>query len=85
MSLGELVEKLCIANIKLFNVCDKKADAAKNPSSYSKEEIVAIMKKDIELCKQRASLKNEIDKEIQKYVISGNFDFIEEIKDYGNK
>lgn len=75
MSLGELVEKLCIANIKLYNLCDLKAEMAKNPSSYTKEELACVMEQDIMLCKERARLKNEINK------IAG-LD-VEEIKNYG--
>lgn len=62
MKIGELIEKLAIANIKLFNVCDEKANAAADPSAYSKEQLVDLMKKDIALCKERASLKSELDR-----------------------
>ncbi len=75
-SLGELVEKLTIANIKLYNLCDRKALAANNPGDFSKEELAAIMRKDIELCKERALLKNAINK------VAG-IPSTEEIKSYG--
>jgi len=76
--LGELIEKLCIANIKLYNVCNEKADMATNPSNYSKEEMARVMQKDIELCKQRGSIKSKIDK-----ILMGE-NAIEEIKKYGS-
>ena len=78
MSLGELVEKLCISNIKLFGICDTKADMAKNPGDYSKEDMAAVMAKDIMLCKERAALKSEINK-----LFYGD-QAIEEIKNYGS-
>lgn len=77
MNLGELVEKLAIANIKLFQLCDKKADAAKNPANYTKQELVDLCANDIALCKERARLKNAINK------VAG-VDIAEEIKGYGD-
>ena len=76
--LGEMIEKLCIANIKLFNVCDEKADMAKNPGEYTKADMARVMSQDIELCKQRGKLKSAIDK-----LLMGS-DAIEEIKNYGS-
>lgn len=61
-NLGELVEKLSIANTKLFKVCDDKANIVKNPAAYSKEDIVKTIAKDISLCEERARLKNAINK-----------------------
>ena len=75
--VGEMIEKLCIANIKLFNICDKKANIVKDPDSYSKEEIVRVLEMDIELCKTRGRLKSQIDSEIL------GAEAIEEIKNYG--
>ena len=60
MNLGELIEKLCIANIKLYNICDLQVAMSKNPADYTKEEIVQAMEKDIILCRERAQLKNTI-------------------------
>ena len=62
MNLGEIIEKLCIANIKLYNICDKKAEAARNPGDFTKQELVEIMAQDIKLCRERANLKNAINK-----------------------
>lgn len=75
MNLGEMVEKLCIANIKLYNLCDLKTDMSKNPADYTKEQLVTLMEQDIQLCKERAKLKNIINKSVG---IEG-----EEIKRYG--
>lgn len=82
--IGELIEKLSIANTKLFTICDKKADMAKNPDDYSKQEMADVMRKDIELCKQRASLKNAIDAAINQAIIKGGVSAVSEVKDYGS-
>lgn len=75
MNPGELFEKLAIANIKLFNICDDKARAAENPGDFDKSQLIEIMRKDIELCKERARLKNEINKLFGQDT--------EEVKSYG--
>lgn len=82
--IGEFVEKLSIANIKLYEVCDKKADIVKDPSKYSKDEIVEVLRKDIELCKQRAMLKNAIDNKISQAIMSGSSSVVNEVKNYGS-
>lgn len=78
MKAGELVEKLQIANQKLFQLCDRKDDAAKNPDKYTKEDLISMATKDIELCKERAAIKSEINK-----IIHGEKSY-EEVKNYGN-
>ena len=82
--IGELIEKLAIANIKLFTVCDKKADMAASPSDFSKQEMAEVMRADIELCKQRGSLKKQIDKAINDAIIKGEASVIDEVKSYGS-
>ena len=81
--IGELIEKLCIANAKLFKVCDDKAKVVASPGDFSKAEIVEIMSKDLSLCKQRAKLKNAIDNVITRSIIDGELSTIEEVKSYG--
>ena len=81
--IGELIEKLAIANIKLFKVCDDKAKIATNPADFSKTEIVEVIKKDIELCRQRARLKNAIDDALNRSIMEGELSVIEEVKQYG--
>lgn len=76
--IAEQIEKLATATIKLYFVCDKKADAAKNPDKYSQEELEEIARQDIELCKQRAQLKGSIDKYINAHL------GVLEVKKYGN-
>lgn len=81
--IAELIEKLCILNIKLFDVCNSKTKMANNPGDFSKIEMAEIMRKDISLCKQRAQLKNAIDKKIRDSIISGDMVATEEVKNYG--
>lgn len=70
--MGDLVEKLSISNMKLFEVCNQKT----NPN-LSKEEVDRLLKKDIELCRERAMLKSEINR-----LFYGR-KAIEEVKNYG--
>ena len=81
--IGELIEKLSIANIKLFKVCDDKAKIATNPGDFSKAEIVEVVRKDIQLCQQRAKLKNAIDVALNDSIMKGELSVVEEVKQYG--
>ncbi len=81
--IGELIDKLCIVNIKLFGICNDKAKMAANPADYSKTEVVEVMRKDIELCKQRAKLKNAIDDALARSIMEGELSVVEEVKQYG--
>lgn len=72
-NVADLIDKLSIVNVKLFFVCDKKA----NPDSLSKEELVKLMKQDVSLCAERSRLKNEINKLLGSKVP-------EEVKNYGS-
>jgi len=83
--IGELIEKLTIANIKLYMLCDKKADMAKNPEAYTKKQMAEVMDADIQLCKQRGSLKKQIDIAINSAIITGETSVIDEVKDYGSR
>lgn len=57
--IGELIEKLCIANLKLWAVCDQKA-AFVGAGEENAEKLRDLMKKDLDLCKLRAELRKEI-------------------------
>ena len=81
--IGELIEKLCIANIKLFMICDDKAKMAAQPGNYSKTEMAEVMGKDIKLCRERARLKNAIDRTLSQSIMKGELSVIEEVKQYG--
>jgi len=83
MRISQLIEDLCILNIKLFEICNVKAKIAANPENFSKDECVANAAADIELCKQRAALKKAIDKAIRDAIIKGDTTVIDEVKSYG--
>lgn len=82
--IGQLIEELCIANIKLFNCCNTKAEIVRNPGDFSKKDCVENARRDIELCKRRAQLKSAIDKALRNAIISGDALVIEEVKQYGS-
>jgi len=77
VSFGELIDKLSTVTIKLYKLCDDKIDMSKYPENYSVGEINSLAERDIELCKQRAKLKGEIDRLLMGKYAS------EEIKAYG--
>jgi len=82
--IGQLIEELCVANIKLFFLCNMKADVNKDPGKFSKGDLVKMNKQDIGLCKKRAQLKSRIDRELSSSIIEGRMDVVEEIKKYGS-
>ncbi len=71
--IGELIERLMIANMKLWAVCDKKANAA----NMSQEDLRVLVSDDLNLCKSRAAIRAEINKRLGG-VVSG-----ESVKSYG--
>lgn len=75
--IGDLIDRLCIVNNKLYELCDNKFKIEHDPSSFSKEELVDLITKDIALCRERANLKNEINK-----IVHGE-GAIKEVKNYG--
>lgn len=81
--MGRLIEDLITATLKLYNLCNEKALAAKNPADFTKEEMAAIMGRDIELCKQRASLKKQIEFTLDAAIKKGSLDIVDEVKNYG--
>lgn len=83
MSIGQLIEELCVANIKLFVLCDKKAKVVQSPANFSKGELVEMTKRDLELCKRRAKLKHAIDKTLNDAILVGEMAVIDEVKQYG--
>lgn len=78
ISLGELIDKLSTVTIKLYRLCDEKIDMQTFPDKYTAEKISALAAKDVELCKQRAKLKGEIDR-----ILMGKHALVE-VKDYGS-
>lgn len=77
---SELIDKLAIVNIKLYMVKEKQANIK---SSTSKIELKSLIDQDISLCRQRSTLKKEIDALLQKAIRTGDITQINEVKDYG--
>ena len=80
-SLGELVDRLTIVNIKLFNLKD---DVMKNQDSKFR---AWAAEHDVHLVSERAKLKRCIDQKVQKEVdriiTTGKSSYNKEIKKYG--
>lgn len=60
VDIGLLIEQLAIANVKLFQLCNKKVDAAAGKLSAAAMQQLAA--DDLDLCKLRARLRGEINK-----------------------
>lgn len=74
VSVGELIDKLAIVNIKLYDVKSRQSES-ENPEFLAK-----LVKQDISLCKERSQLKNAISRKVLTMLNSG--DIVEEVKTY---
>ena len=84
VTFSELIDKLTVINIKLFNLLDKTAELDKKIEK-SKEEIDLIVKlsgENIRLVKQRSNLKSAIDKKLNIAIKNGDTEILDEIKNY---
>ena len=87
ITFSELLDKLIITNIKLYNLLDKTAalDKIKNKTQEIKDEIIELSGENIRLVKQRSSLKSAIDKKLNLAIKCGKTNIIDEVKKYGTK
>ena len=84
VTLSELIDKLSIINIKLFNLLDKTAELDKKVEK-SKEEIDMIVKlsgENIHLATQRSNLKSAIDQKLNIAIKNGGTGVLDEVKQY---
>lgn len=58
IDIATLIDSLSICNAKLYEVCSLK----KACDNLSREELIALCKKDVSLCGERSKLKNAINK-----------------------
>jgi hypothetical protein len=58
--VAELIEMLAVANCKLFRVCEDKEKA----DQLTEAELKELVKKDLELCRQRSRLRAEINRRL---------------------
>lgn len=82
VSLGELIDRLSIVNIKLWRVKDLQANET------DPEKVFQLTKNDIELCKERSLLKRALNRHLS-HLVSAHlrspeaFPYNEEVKIYG--
>jgi len=84
VTFSELIDKLTVINIKLFNLLEKTAELDKKVEK-SKEEINLIVKlsgENIRLVKQRSNLKSAIDKKLNIAIKNGGAEILDEVKNY---
>jgi hypothetical protein len=84
VTFSELLDKLMVINIKLFNLLEKTAELDKKEKT--KEDIDLIVKlsgENIRLAKQRSNLKSAIDKKLNEAISAGETQVLDEVKNYG--
>jgi hypothetical protein len=85
VTFSELLDKLMVINIKLFNLLEKTAELDKKEPK-SKDDIDLIVNlsgENIRLVKQRSILKSAIDEKLNIAIKNGNTDVLDEVKNYG--
>jgi len=84
ITFSELIDKLNIVNIKLFNLLDKTAELDKkiNKSKEDIDLIIQLSGDNIRLAKQRSNLKSAIDKKLNEAIKSGDTNILDEVKNY---
>jgi hypothetical protein len=75
---AELIERLIVANVKLYMVCDEKARLAADPGA-TKEALRANAAKDVALCKSRAAIRTDLNARL------GGEASGESVKQYGDR
>lgn len=84
VTFSELLDKLMVINIKLFNLLEKTAELDKKESK-SKDDIDLIVNlsgENIRLVKQRSMLKSAIDEKFNVAIKNGSTDVLDEVKNY---
>jgi len=86
ITFSELIDKLMIINIKLYNLMDEIAKYSDLKKLSEKEAAILLMlnKDQIRLVKQRSGLKSAIDKKLNIAIKNGDINVSDEIKSYGN-
>lgn len=77
LSLGELIDRLAIINIKLFNLKNLQA------KSIDVGELAGTAKVDVGLCKERSRIKKAIDHKLISMIQNSGEGFNPEVKNYG--
>ncbi len=89
VTVSELIDKLMIVNIKLYHLLDRATELKNVPhqllTNGQKDEIINLSGDNIELVKQRSTLRKAIDCKLNKAILDGHINVLNEIKDYGAK
>ena len=75
-SLGSLIDKLSIVNIKLYTIQDQVYDAAREKKDLATEAVIKL----VELNRQRNNLIGELDEMFAKAVKEGKVEAEKRIK-----
>ncbi len=78
-TFSELVDKLSIVNVKLYMVKEKQSQVT---NETTKEILKGLIDQDLSLCKERSSLKKQIDVALFNAVKTGSVTVINEVKQY---
>jgi len=84
ITLSELIDRLSIVNIKLYNLLEKttELDGKKDKTGADVALIVRLSGDNIRLVKQRSQLKLAIDQKINDAIIRGGINVLDEVKNY---
>ena len=84
VTFSELLDKLMVINIKLFNLLEKTSELdKKEPKSKDDVDlIVNLSGENIRLVKQRSILKSAIDEKLNTAIKNGSTDVLDEVKNY---
>ena len=86
ITFSELIDKLMIVNIKLYNCLEKSSilNDKVDKTEDDIKEIVKLSEDNIRLVKQRSAYKNAIDKKLNLAIQNGETEVLDEVKNYGN-
>ena len=85
ITFSELIDKLTVVNIKLFNLLERTAELNLKEKKTTEDIklIVDLSGENIRLVKLRSNLKTAIDKKLNDAIRSGGTDILDEVKNYG--
>jgi hypothetical protein len=84
ITFSELIDKLSVINIKLYNLLEKTASLDKK-ANKTPEDIALIVQlsgENIRLAKQRSKFKSAIDAKLNMAIKNGSTDVLDEVKNY---
>jgi hypothetical protein len=87
VTFSELIDKLMIVNIKLYNVLERSSilNDKLNKTEDDVAEIVKLSDDNIKLVRQRSAYKNAIDRKLNMAIKKGETEALDEVKNYGKE